>query len=168
MDLPFELRNCVYEQVFVTYRWKHAPHNVPAPSVVARSLPTGNKLLVHSDLVCISKQVYREIMDVAWKYTWKFFPHTGEIMAFITSGSPPDYNSLRRVSLAFFNAYFLELLGMEDHGGDGFAAIQGPYAGISVLHTLPALVCLNFHSWRVTASTTTMKTRLPYGTRIRG
>jgi hypothetical protein len=41
MDLPPELRICIYEQVFATYTWKHAPDNAPVPSVLVSSGPTG-------------------------------------------------------------------------------------------------------------------------------
>jgi hypothetical protein len=63
----------------------------------------------------------------------------------MTSDNPTVYESLTRLFLSFSNAQYLELLGMRDGGHDGFAAIQVPYADISVVQTLPALVYLNFH-----------------------
>jgi hypothetical protein len=145
MNLPAELRCVIYEQVFGLYVCTHArslthtPSNAPPPFVPTNTMPVGNSI------VRANKQVYGEMMRVAWEGTWKHFYYPSGFTSFINGTNPPNYNCLRRISLAFINTQILECLGMRDDSSDGFAAIQGPYADIRVLSTLPGLVYLNFH-----------------------
>jgi hypothetical protein len=46
------------------------------------------------------------------------FHYTLDIIVFIASGNPLDYNSLTCVSLDSSNAYYFELLDIKDRGGD--------------------------------------------------
>jgi hypothetical protein len=151
MDIPSEIRCCIYEQVFGTNVGTHAPSNThtlsnsPAPSVLTKFTLAGNRLFIGSSIIRANKQVYGEMIKVAWEGTWKQFYYPDRFLAFANDINPSNYNCLRRISLAFFNSQFLECLGMHDDSGDGFAAVQGPYADIGVLRTLPGLVNLNFH-----------------------
>jgi hypothetical protein len=163
MDLPYELRICIYEQITSPYIWPHPaladnftkkinyfcpevyPKDVNRPAGVGELFlraPSGHRAPSPTQLPAVSKQVATEFREFVEKHTKLHFRFPRQLALLISN--PKFTHSLRRISIGAPNWRLFRLLGYKALVYQPFQpARETPH--ISMFKDITTLEHLNFH-----------------------
>jgi hypothetical protein len=159
MDLPYELRICIYEQIASPYIWPHPALNVKkinyfCPEVYSEDLhrpagtgelflrsPSGHRAPSPTQLPAVSKQIALEFSAFVDKHTQPHFRFPRQLRLLIDN--PKFTHSLRRISIGAPNWRFFRLLGYKGALWIPFQPVQET-THISMFKDIATLEHLNF------------------------
>jgi hypothetical protein len=164
MDLPYELRMCIYEQITSPYIWPHPaladnvtkkinyfcpevnyPKDANRPSGVGELFlhaPSGHRAPSPTRLPAVSKQIATEFREFVEKHTQLHFRFPRQLS--LLTSNPNFTHSLRRISIGAPNWRFFRLLGYKALLYKPFIpARETPH--ISLFKDITTLEHLNFH-----------------------
>lgn len=157
LDLPPELRICMYSHIAPAYIWPHIREKPVRISYVRESSgfappsfgalffrdPSGNRALRSLPFAATNRQIAREFAEHVRTYSTSHFLFRHHFRAVVKNSSLAD--CLRRVSLGFPNWMYFRFLGYHGHTADPFAPSEDGSVHISVLKSIDTLQYLNFH-----------------------
>jgi hypothetical protein len=164
MDLPSELRMCVYEQLIGPYIWPHpalkktkkinyfCPQVYPEEARAQRPpvlgelflrAPSGHRAPTPTQVPAVSKEVAAEFGDFIAEHTQPHFRFPNHL--FLLIYKPKFTHTLRRISIGAPNWRLFRLLGYRSTRHRPFQPVHEETAHISMFKHIPTLEHLNFH-----------------------
>jgi hypothetical protein len=160
MDLPYELRMCIYEQITSPYIWPHPALkaekiNYFCPEVYSKDLhrpaglgelflraPSGHRAPSPTSLPAVNKQIAEEFREFVAKHTQPHFRFPRQLRLLLDN--PKFTHSLRRVAIGAPNWRFFRLLGYKGTMWSPFQPAQETTL-ISMFKEITTLEHLDFH-----------------------
>lgn len=156
LDLPPELRICMYSAIAPAYIWPHIRRDSLRISYVREDSgfapptfgalffrdPSGHRALRSLPFAATNRQIAREFAEHVRTYSTSHYLFRHDLEVAVKSSCLAD--CLRRISLGFPNWMYFRFLGYDGHTADPFAP-SDEGAHISVLKNIDTLQCLNFH-----------------------